>query len=165
MTLKNTEYNSKECSTCSGEFPLTSFPKTRRNHKYVYRPQCRTCYTSYQKLQYDLNQEQRRAKGRAYYARDKATVIDRQRWYKRASQYGVTKEQFYGMWDAQQGLCKLCEKELTISCCVDHDHTNGNVRGLLCNSCNRGIGLLQEDPRLLEKAMNYIKKYRDPEEH
>ncbi len=39
---------------------------------------------------------------------------------------------------------------------VDHDHTTGEVRGLLCHNCNRAIGLLREDPERLRRAIEYL---------
>ena len=41
---------------------------------------------------------------------------------------------------------------------VDHDHTTGLVRGLLCGACNTAIGLLRDDPDLTQSATNYLKR-------
>jgi hypothetical protein len=43
---------------------------------------------------------------------------------------------------------------------VDHDHETGEVRGLLCAPCNRGIGLLQDKIEVLESAAQYLKTHR-----
>jgi predicted nucleic acid-binding Zn ribbon protein len=39
---------------------------------------------------------------------------------------------------------------------IDHDHTTGKVRGILCASCNKGIGMLKEDTSVLQKAIRYL---------
>lgn len=39
---------------------------------------------------------------------------------------------------------------------MDHDHKTGKVRGLLCTPCNTGIGMLQDDPEIVKKALDYL---------
>ena len=67
---------------------------------------------------------------------------------------------------AQDGVCAICKKpELNRSngpnpkrLSVDHCHETGAVRGLLCNNCNRAIGLLGDDPALLRAAVEYLER-------
>ena len=40
---------------------------------------------------------------------------------------------------------------------IDHDHNTGQIRGLLCGGCNKGIGLLKEDPEILRRATEWVK--------
>lgn len=47
-----------------------------------------------------------------------------------------------------------CSKELDLH--VDHNHTTGEIRGLLCGLCNRGLGSFFDDPELLSKAIQYL---------
>jgi hypothetical protein len=66
------------------------------------------------------------------------------------------------MFDLQGGCCEICGKPRTDykrSLHVDHDHSNGNLRGLLCVKCNSGIGYFNDDITLLEKAKAYLVKY------
>lgn len=45
---------------------------------------------------------------------------------------------------------------------IDHCHTTGNIRGLLCDLCNKGLGLFKDDTNLLQNAINYLRgKYGD----
>jgi hypothetical protein len=53
--------------------------------------------------------------------------------------------------------CQLCKIDLTdIKVCIDHDHTSGLVRGIICNKCNIGIALLGDNLEGLEKAVSYL---------
>ena len=77
--------------------------------------------------------------------------------------YGMTPEQYDELIEKQGGRCAVCGTAHPVKGSsnrgwhVDHDHVTGKVRGLLCNSCNRGIGLLQDNPELLEKAAAYLR--------
>lgn len=77
--------------------------------------------------------------------------------------YGITREQYDAMFEAQGGVCALCFEPETNTykgrvraLSVDHDHRTGAVRALLCSTCNRGIGLLGDDPELLRRAADYL---------
>jgi hypothetical protein len=77
-------------------------------------------------------------------------------------QYGITPEQYDEMLIAQDGKCEICKTDKPTGkwkvFAVDHCHKTGNIRGLLCNECNRGMGLLRDDPELLIKAAEYLNK-------
>lgn len=73
--------------------------------------------------------------------------------------YGITLEQYEAMEHTQNHVCKICEKPQTgryQNLAVDHCHTSGKVRGLLCDYCNRGIGMLKDDPKTIEAALKYL---------
>jgi Recombination endonuclease VII len=59
------------------------------------------------------------------------------------------------MHDAQGGACALCRKPAK-KLNIDHHHGDGVVRGLLCNTCNLGLGLFQDDPAILRRAADYL---------
>jgi len=79
--------------------------------------------------------------------------------------YGITLVDYDRMYEEQSGLCAICHlpqiSNRNTRFCVDHNHTTGEVRGLLCDTCNRGIGLLKDDPRLLTKAADYIRSFKE----
>jgi hypothetical protein len=66
------------------------------------------------------------------------------------------------MLKAQGGQCAICREPPNpkISLHVDHDHRTGRVRGLLCFTCNNGLGQLQDSPVLLRKAAAYVEAGR-----
>ena len=75
--------------------------------------------------------------------------------------YGVTKEKYQEMLDSQNGVCAVCKtkpdfKTWKKRLSIDHCHVTGRVRGLLCDPCNRGIGMLKDDPSILENAIKYL---------
>ncbi len=69
--------------------------------------------------------------------------------------YGITLEDWKLQHEIQDGKCAICGTETT-TLCVDHDHDNGNIRGLLCNNCNKGLGLLGDNLRNVERAYVYL---------
>jgi Recombination endonuclease VII len=89
----------------------------------------------------------------------------RQLWRQlnRARKYGMTREQFEAMLDAQGGCCAICDGRLTVVC-IDHDHRTNAVRGLLCFSCNVGIGHLRDDPTIVRNALAYLTRLRKLEQ-
>lgn len=88
----------------------------------------------------------------------------------KSSRYGITPDQYAEMLRSQKGVCAICEQPETRILrgvvqilCIDHDHTTGNVRALLCNACNVGIGHLRDDPGLVAKAAAYLRRHRGEE--
>ncbi len=75
--------------------------------------------------------------------------------------YGITLEDKKGMLEFQRGLCAICSVTINmVSANVDHDHVSNKVRGLLCGSCNRGLGLLKDSADILVKATQYLLRSR-----
>ncbi len=77
--------------------------------------------------------------------------------------YGISVKEFDSMINKQKGGCALCGKSNPRSnnktgLCIDHNHATGKVRGLLCDKCNRGLGLFNEDVDVLKKAIIYLQK-------
>ena len=71
--------------------------------------------------------------------------------------YGITLAEYTAMLDAQSGRCKICNSlPGKRSLCVDHCHTTGKIRGLLCDSCNRGLGLMKDSAQILFSAIGYL---------
>ena len=74
--------------------------------------------------------------------------------------YGITLEQYEAMPEQQGGLCALCKtprNERYGVLNVDHCHSTGRVRGLLCTPCNHALGVLGDNPEGLSRALNYVK--------
>jgi hypothetical protein len=80
--------------------------------------------------------------------------------------YHISLEQYEEMEKQQNGVCMICGRPEHMkhqgkvrNLSVDHCHTTGKIRGLLCNNCNRGIGHLGDDPALLRAAADYLERF------
>lgn len=116
-----------------------------RYHDLVY---CSAkCRTMHNKVMY----QQRR--------RDNETTSTHDNFNRRFRKYGITREEFEHMYDLQLGRCAICQIPLSETRVhVDHCHSSQEVRGLLCNLCNPGLGYFQDDPALLRKAAEYLER-------
>lgn len=76
--------------------------------------------------------------------------------------YGMTRYEYDLLLVSQNHKCAVCESptgnKVGHRLVVDHDHSTGQVRGLLCHSCNRGIGMLRDSAVILKRAFNYLKE-------
>jgi hypothetical protein len=70
--------------------------------------------------------------------------------------YGLQPVDFDALLAAQRGRCPICLLPL-VKPMVDHDHRTGEVRGLLCGPCNRGLGHFQDAPGLCWRAALYLR--------
>lgn len=127
---------SQKCYLCGTTKPMSEFHRDR-NRKTGHSVYCKLCACK---------------KSREWWSTytEKAKDVNRRK-------FGLKPGDFAAMSAAQNGLCACCgelpgQKGLQ----VDHCHTNGNVRGLLCRSCNLGLGSFKDDPSRLRKAIVYL---------
>lgn len=79
------------------------------------------------------------------------------------SRYGIDQTEYNVMFEEQKGCCALCKKhqsQLKKTLAIDHCHTTGMVRGLLCGNCIRALGYLQDSIALMQNAIAYLGKHR-----
>ena len=75
--------------------------------------------------------------------------------------YGITPEEYERMLFIQDGVCAICERPPgKRRLAIDHNHATGEIRALLCNTCNVALGCMRDDPVLLETAAKYIRVWR-----
>lgn len=97
-------------------------------------------------------------------------LSDNRRWNLKRL-YGMTLEDYGRRFEQQEGRCAICARpgvnyllatgrRRTGFLVVDHDHTSGRVRALLCSKCNCGIGQFNDDPHLVDKALMYLRMKR-----
>lgn len=77
--------------------------------------------------------------------------------------YGITLDDWNEMFNNQGGCCAICGKHQSTSkrFHVDHNHTTGQVRGLLCSQCNTALGLLYEDEQIIKRTLKYIRSFKE----
>lgn len=80
-------------------------------------------------------------------------------------QFGLAEGEYERMFEAQGGVCAACQHPETarnqygpIPLAVDHNHSTGQVRGLLCMRCNAAAGQLQDDPERAERLAAYLRR-------
>lgn len=118
-------------------------------------------YELYGKKWYEKNKETELKRSKEYYK--KSGKEKKSTHYKTTrrnatlvSRYGITEEDFNHLFAKQKGVCAICAKEYHLTLHVDHCHSSGVVRGLLCNNCNRGLGHFKDSIETLRKAINYL---------
>lgn len=76
--------------------------------------------------------------------------------------FGLSLDQFESLLKSQHGLCAICltDDPGARGWAIDHDHTTGVVRGILCGGCNRGLGYLKDCPVVVAAAADYLRRPR-----
>lgn len=78
----------------------------------------------------------------------------------RFKRHGITKDIYDTMYKEQAGKCYVCDKQEQ-KLHIDHNHTTGKVRRLLCKECNMGLGLLKENKKTLQNMIIYLEKHNE----
>ncbi len=114
---------------------------------------CKNCYSIYKKHYYQKPE-----------IKKKEYISLMRRYFKK--KFGITLEIYQEMLIKQNGVCAICKQEeksfhskskLPIKLAVDHCHRTGKIRGLLCRSCNQGLGIFKDDINRFEMAIEYLK--------
>ena len=146
----------KTCKRCSQTKELLEFFKNVKRKDGV-STYCKPCQLEYQRARYNNPESHERNKmDRNIYLKNRKDST--RKWYLKTT-YGLTPEQYENLYNDSDGRCYICKEEKEYYLHVDHNHKTGEVRGLLCNHCNRGIGIFKENINILESAIQYIRKY------
>lgn len=158
----------KSCSRCEQPKPLDQFsPDNRR--KDGRGAKCRSCADEVRRAYYEKYPEkeaQRRLSnaqhGMAWHQRNRDSQIDRMRWGRLRKVYGLSRVDYESMLHSQGGVCAICGAGKPGRgdrfFAVDHCHTTGKIRGLLCQRCNSGLGYFGEKEEVLERAIDYLRR-------
>lgn len=78
------------------------------------------------------------------------------RWVAKKRRYGISKDDFLEMLYLQNNSCSICKIQIDESAHIDHCHSTGKVRGLLCSNCNKGLGMFKDNIDILKSAIEYL---------
>jgi hypothetical protein len=143
----------KKCTKCEQIKPTTQFGNkswinsdgskttTKKSH-------CRSCVNEDNLNRYHNNPNTREAHKRASYKH-------------RIKSYGLTPEDYEILWDRSQGKCEICGVTPIGLLFIDHNHSTGKVRGLLCSACNSALDMLKEDFTIIRQLEAYLRLHNE----
>jgi hypothetical protein len=159
----------KQCSICKEKKELNEFPFQNKKLNKIMAA-CKVCKSIIQKENRKKLGEVQKEKDRILYQKNKEHRVKYAREYRekypertRATnlkqKYGITQNDYDKTLSIQNNKCAICERDMNEYgkiFCVDHNHTTGKVRGLLCDPCNYGLGFYEKHK---DKYIDYLKKH------
>lgn len=132
--------NYQTCRKCNVNKPLSEFYNNEHSKR------CKECERERKKLE---------RQKRSHHRTDKNKRLKKQ--------YGISIEQYEEILVNQNNLCSICKEEdvskyKTLN--VDHCHKTGQIRGLLCQGCNLGLGHFKDNIKILEQAIKYLEQWQ-----
>lgn len=149
----------KMCRKCQIEKPLDGF-YNQNNRKSTKMSNCKICVKKQANDWHKNNKERNLINVKRWTANNKEKHNRSMKKCKLKKFYNMTLEQYDNLVIFQSNKCAICDQKEKNDLSVDHNHITGEIRGLLCQMCNKALGLFKTDlgPELLEKAIKYIKK-------
>lgn len=161
----------KVCTKCATAQPLDSFYVVKKTG--YRRTWCKGCTAAQAKVWAAANQERRREIARKSMANPEKLAL--RHGAAREWRHGISPERYVALLEQQNGVCAACKEPETWTfqgkvraLSVDHDHRccpgkrscGQCIRGLLCNKCNRTLGLARDDAKLLLTLVAYLEESR-----
>ena len=141
----------KRCGHCKLAKDLAAFKKDYRTRS-GYGSWCRPCDNA-------NHRERRKLRSSQQLKHDRLRGIQ----YNRIYHYGLLSEAYAALTEKQGGVCAICHKPETriikgtlSTLSVDHNHKDNRIRGLLCDVCNKVLGLFADNPHLFRTAAMYL---------
>ena len=138
----------KECTKCGESKELTEYSSRTDKGKTTIRAQCIPCRAGVTSAWHTSKGDERKVYKRNHHLK---------------TTYGISLEDYNSMLEKQEGRCAICDMEEKHAAygvlSVDHCHDSGDVRSLLCNPCNAGLGLFKENQDFLANAITYLKRH------
>ena len=143
----------KICRLCNKGKPIESY-SIRNKQTNSRRTECKSC----------LNEKRRKSKSyRKWADKNKEHLKKYERSYRLKKKYGITLDDYNKMLTDQDNKCAICKtskplpnKKSYNGWHVDHCHTTGKIRGILCHTCNPSLGAFKDDINILKNAIKYL---------
>lgn len=135
----------KYCKKCETDKPVTEFYKNHRTSDGLFY-QCKACCALQDKKQIQVAPFKKRIREFNRMLRNEGHTEQ------------LTIEQFTIIYESQNSICAICKKKID-QLCIDHNHSNGKVRALLCHHCNTLLGMCYENTLILEQAIQYLQHH------
>lgn len=141
----------KRCCACKEHKPLSNFNKNKSTKDGLTK-RCVQCSKEYNAIWYSKNETTVKLK--------RSNYLINQYWPNLTRENAL--KEYEQLKKSQNNSCAICKDPFIDSKRpdIDHDHETGQVRGLLCNTCNRGIGYLKDSPINILNAYDYLKKFK-----
>lgn len=160
----------KICTKCGVEKPYREFNKRRASSDGL-NTRCKSCLSNirkkdskrkakdrqYKRDKYENDKEyreNRKSYSREWHVRNKSRSRDNQL----SRKYGLNQEDLDDLINQQENRCAICGDEFQETPNIDHCHETGKVRGLLCRTCNVGLGHFKDNLELLQSAIRYLEE-------
>jgi hypothetical protein len=141
----------KYCPTCKQILNLSEFSTMKVRSGIA--SHCKNCTNQWGREYNNTPNGKKRKEG--YYQKNKERYLDQ----KLKRRFGISFEQYKKILESQKGKCSICGKtpdENKKMLAVDHNHSTGKNRGLLCNSCNICIGFIEKNKLCVDSIFNYL---------
>lgn len=164
----------KRCVKCCIPKPETEFYRNSRLPGGAFHV-CKSCHRAFAKARFDSRPGLAAKNSSDYRKRNPGRAAeDGRKWRAENPEksksgrrprhlriYGLTEESFQQIFSSQRGRCKVCQKSIggSIKFHIDHCHKTGVVRGILCPTCNFGLGSFHDSPEKLRAAADYLETF------
>ncbi|MDC6462634.1 endonuclease VII domain-containing protein [Planktomarina temperata] len=171
---KDGYYNSSYCRACEREYQLNYKKKKAQpniplslppDHPFIEGRECNECREFKSAENFSISRDGRSFKGIAMNSKCKpCKEIQKSKAFIRR-RYGISYEEYVQIREDQDHKCAICRSsdhknkrtgQLLQTFFIDHDHATGNVRGLLCSSCNHALGQFKDDRAVMLNAIAYL---------
>ena len=153
--------SSKYCPRCEATKPASEFHKHSKT-KDGLQPKCKSCALEMAREAYRRNPDAVKRAAKKWAEKNPSRRKEIAYNSKLKAKYGIEFTDYQQMFEKQGGRCAICDGEGGIGnsevapLFVDHCHSTGKIRGLLCMKCNSGLGHFEDQVNRMKRAINYL---------